>query len=202
MGGRRRISLGDVDDLVGNLGARIRMLRAQRHYTLEALAAVTEISPAHLSRLESGTRQPSLAVALSLAAGLGVSLSELLGPTQQAPDEGIVVRGATAPIRTVGGVTFQALTPPQGQQQIQAVRVSVPVRPRASKPQTHEGEQWLYVTRGPMRMVLGQDTFVLETGDAANFDGSVPHVLSGEGHEAEILIVRCSHPGPPHGHGD
>lgn len=188
----RRIPLSEVDDLLGGLGVRIRMLRSERHFTLEALAAVTQISPAHLSRLESGERQPSLAVALNLAAGLEISLPELLGSADQPPDEGIIVRGATAPVRTVGGVTFQALTPREGQQLIQAVRIVVPVRPKGSKRQTHEGEQWLYVTRGRLRMVLGKETFVLDAGDAANFDGGVPHLLSGEGGEAEILVVACT----------
>lgn len=180
--------------MLAGLGDRIRMLRTERHFTLEALAAATQISTAHLSRLESGERQPSLSIALSLAAGLGISLTELLGPAEPAPDEGVVVRGATAPFRTVGGVTFQALTPARGQQLIQALRIIVPVRPKGSRPQTHEGEQWLYVTRGRLRFALGDDTFVLETGDAANFDGGIPHLLSGEGDEAEILVVGCTPP--------
>jgi transcriptional regulator with XRE-family HTH domain len=45
--------------------------------TLEGLAAVAGTSAAHLSRLESEERRPSLDGALRLALALGVPFSEL-----------------------------------------------------------------------------------------------------------------------------
>lgn len=183
---------GDIADVLAGLGPRIRMLRTERHCTLETLAAAAQISPAHLSRLETQERQPSLAVAMYLAGALGLSLSDLLGSAEHIPDEGIVVRAATAPRRTVDGVVFQDLTPRRGQQLIHAVRVTVPVRPRGAQRGTHVGEQWLFVVSGRLRFAVGDDNFVLETGDAANFDGSIPHLLSGEGGDAEILVVACA----------
>ena len=48
---------------------------ARAGLTLEQLAQRAELSTAHLSRLESGERQPSVAALLSLARALGVSMS-------------------------------------------------------------------------------------------------------------------------------
>src|SRR3712207_737381 len=67
--------------------------RRERGMTLEGLAAVTGTSAAHLSRLESGERRPSLDGALRLALALGVPFSELF----EEPGPGTVVRGGEAP---------------------------------------------------------------------------------------------------------
>ena len=61
-----------VGRVLSGLGAKIRRARRDRDMTLEALAEASGTSLAHLSRLESGERQPSLDGMLRLAFGLGV----------------------------------------------------------------------------------------------------------------------------------
>ena len=81
-----------VGRVLSGLGPRVR--RAQgAGVTLEGLAAVAGTSAAHLSRLESGERRPSLDGALRLALALGVPFSELF----EEPGPGTVVRGGEAP---------------------------------------------------------------------------------------------------------
>lgn len=58
---------------------QLRELRRRAGLTLEAAAARARLSPAHLSRLETGRRQPSLPLLLGLARTYGTTVSELLG---------------------------------------------------------------------------------------------------------------------------
>lgn len=60
---------------------QLRELRRRAGLTLEAAAARARLSPAHLSRLETGRRQPSLPLLLGLARTYGTTVSELLGET-------------------------------------------------------------------------------------------------------------------------
>lgn len=60
---------------------QLRDLRRRAGLTLEAAAARARLSPAHLSRLETGRRQPSLPLLLGLARTYGTTVSELLGET-------------------------------------------------------------------------------------------------------------------------
>lgn len=80
----------DEGELPG-LGARLREHRLAGRLTLEAAAARAGLSPAYLSRLETGRRQPSLPVLLSLARLYGATVAGLLGEQTAAADP--VVRG-------------------------------------------------------------------------------------------------------------
>jgi DNA-binding XRE family transcriptional regulator len=69
----------DLDDAITAAGPRLRALRRQRDITLDELSAQTGISKSTLSRLESGSRRPTLELLLPLARVYGVTLDELVG---------------------------------------------------------------------------------------------------------------------------
>ena len=160
--------------------------------TLEGLAAAVGTSAAHLSRLESGERRPSLDGALRLAFALGIPPSELFEEPEE-PEPGTVVRGKDAPIHERAGFSVQPLVPAAGPEGIKAVKVIYPAgRVPDGKLRKHEGQEWLYALRGRLRITLGSERTVLEPGDAAFFDARLPHafdVLSEE--DAEVLMVSC-----------
>ncbi len=157
--------------------------------TLEALAEASGVSVAHLSRLESGARQASLATLLNVAAGLGVPISGLIEGSRD-PGPGTVVRGSEAPFYEGPGFRFQPLVPEAGPAGIAAVKVVFPADRAEREHHRHEGEEWLYVLSGRLRLTLGGESTVLGPGDAAFFDGMLKHsfdVLGGE--DVEMLVV-------------
>ena len=83
---------------------QLRELRRRAALTLEAAARAAGLSPAHLSRLETGQRQPSLPMLLALARIYGTTVSELLGET--AADRDAVVRAADMEPTEAGGWTY------------------------------------------------------------------------------------------------
>ena len=68
----------DTDQSLTGVGPRLRALRQQRDATLAELSATTGISVSTLSRLESGSRRPTLELLLPLARAHGVTLDELV----------------------------------------------------------------------------------------------------------------------------
>jgi transcriptional regulator with XRE-family HTH domain len=160
--------------------------------TLEALAEASGVSVAHLSRLESGVRQPSLATLLNVAAGLGVPISELLAEPE-GPRPGTVVRGGEAPFYEGEGFRFQPLVPEAGPAGLAAVKVVFPADRAEPEYHRHEGQEWLYVLSGRLRLTLGEESTVLEPGDAAFFDGMLRHSFDVIGSEdAEVLLVAAA----------
>jgi transcriptional regulator with XRE-family HTH domain len=196
-----------VGRVLSGLGAKIRRARRDRDMTLEALAEASGTSVAHLSRLESGERRPSLDGLLRLAFGLGVSLDEILGEPEE-PGPGTVVRGAEAPFYESWALRFQPLMPEAGSEGLTAVKVVFPADRVDTEHHDHEhgGEEWLYMLKGRLRLTLGNERTVLEPGDAAFFDARLRHrfdVFSEE--DAEVLMVSCvlcthggKSPGRPH----
>lgn len=177
--------------MIEGLGPAIRRLRRERGMTLEELAGEIGTSGAHLSRLESGGRQPSLEGLLRVAAALGVELDDLLAAPEE-PEPGKVVRGASAPFYEGRGLRFQTLIPEAGPEGLAAVKIVFPADRVEPEYKEHEGEEWIYVLSGRLRLTLGGESTVLEPGDAAFFNGLLPHRWDVLGEEdVEMLMVGC-----------
>ncbi|MER5946631.1 XRE family transcriptional regulator [Streptomyces sp. NPDC001904] len=165
---------------------QLRALRRRASLTLEAAARTAGLSPAHLSRLETGQRQPSLPMLLALARTYGTTVSELLG---EAPaDRDSVVRAGTMEPTEAGGWTYvQAGAPGRG---MQALRVHVPYGAQGDIVRVHPGEEWLYVLEGRLRLRLGDTSYRLGPGDSAHFDSLTPHrIAAADTGGSDLLFV-------------
>ncbi|MER6563124.1 XRE family transcriptional regulator [Streptomyces sp. NPDC001027] len=171
-----------TDDVLAEVGPRLRRIRKEREVTLAALSGATGISVSTLSRLESGLRKPSLELLLPIARAHQVALDELVG----APPVGDPRVRSEPMVRH--GRTFWPLSRQPGG--LQAFKVLVPQREEEPEPRTHEGYEWLYVMSGRLRVVLAEHDVVMTAGEAAEFDTRVPHWFgsTGEG-PAEFLSL-------------
>ena len=171
-----------IADALGLVGPRLKRFRAERGITLTDLAERTGISKSTLSRLENGQRRPSLELLLPLADAYRVPLDDLVG----APDVGDP-RVRLKP-RHVNGRTVLPLT--RGPNGIQAWKIIIPSSQSTPSPRVHAGYEWLYVLSGRMRLIIGNEDFVLGVGEAAEFDTQLPHWFgsTGEG-SAEVLSI-------------
>jgi len=150
---------------------RLRELRTQRGLTLEAVATRAQLDVSTLSRLESGKRRLALDHVPALAAALGVSTDDLLTQRPQADPR---VRGRP---RTVDGLTMWPLTRhgPAGGLHAYKFLIDPARRDPPAELGVHEGHDWLYVLVGRMRLLLGEDDFVVEPGEAVEFSTWTPH---------------------------
>ncbi|GAA2740074.1 XRE family transcriptional regulator [Kitasatospora cinereorecta] len=172
------------DQEVEGLGTRLREHRLAGRLTLEAAAARVGLSPAYLSRLESGHRQPSLPVLLGLARAYGTSVSGLLGEQTGTADP-VTRGGAIEPGRSGGWGYRRAGAPGRA---MQALRVQVPPSVQDAVVRVHPGEEWLYVTKGRMRLTLGESVHLLDVGDSAHFDSLTPHCIAADSPDGIELI--------------
>ncbi|WP_424210696.1 helix-turn-helix domain-containing protein [Streptomyces sp. BI20] len=176
-----------VDPELPTVAPRLRALRQRAGLTLEAAAHRARLSPAHLSRLETGRRQPSLPLLLGLARTYGTTVSDLLGESAPAADP--VVRAGGPGAREADGWTYwQAGAAGRG---MQALRVHVPHgRPQVELVRVHPGEEWLYVLKGRLRLRLADAEYLLEPGDSAHFDSLTPHRIgAATAAGADLLFV-------------
>ncbi|MGI5253739.1 helix-turn-helix domain-containing protein [Actinacidiphila glaucinigra] len=169
-----------------DVAPQLRALRRRGGLTLEAAAARAGLSPAHLSRLETGQRQPSLPMLLALARTYGTTVSDLLGET--APEREPVVRGGSVPPAEAGGWTYWPAGNPG--RAMQALRLHVPPGPQEGLVRVHAGEEWLYVLQGELRLTLGEAVHRLKPGDSAHFDSLTPHrIAAASPNGVDLLFV-------------
>lgn len=171
----------NIDEVLDEVGPRLKRLRRERGTTLAALAEQTGISSSTLSRLESGQRRATLELLLTLARAYQVPLDDLVGAPP--PDDPRVRIKATK----FGRFTAWRLTAQPGQPQALKLLMYPEKEPPVQR--THEGYEWLYVLSGRVRALLGDQDFTMGPGEAAEFDTHFPHWFGADGGPAEVLVL-------------
>ncbi len=169
---------------------RLRELRAERGLTLQQVAERASIDLSTLSRLESGKRRLALDHLPALAEALGVSADDLLSPRER-PDP----RVRRPPQQLADGLTLWPLTRHGPAAGLHAFRLRIDAE-RSVPPDTlpvHEGHDWLYVLSGRLRLLLGEDDFVVEPGEAVEFSTWTPHWFGATDGPVEVLAIFGAH---------
>jgi XRE family transcriptional regulator, regulator of sulfur utilization len=175
------------------IGPRIRALRESMGLSLRDLAERCDVSAPMLSQVERGEASPTLAVASRIAAGLDLTLSQLLRLDE---DRHLVItRRGHRRRRRRRGHTVEELTPPlPGQRADVSLHVLEPGAATGAPddPPIHEpgSRETLHVQAGEVVLFIDGDRHELSEGDSATFDADLPHHLENlGGAEARLLAV-------------
>jgi transcriptional regulator with XRE-family HTH domain len=173
-----------------SLGTRLRALRTEREWTLERLAKLSNFSEPYLSRLESGSRQPSLAALLTLARVFEIPLRTLLEDEDGTMPSCKIIRAGSTTSGIANGMSYRAVSGGGALTGLQAMEMRVPAKRQDDKFYTHDGEEWLYVISGGLSLLFEREKHALQPGDAAHFDARTPHRLAATGkNDAVVLLV-------------
>ncbi|MFJ4170058.1 helix-turn-helix domain-containing protein [Paenarthrobacter sp. NPDC089714] len=173
----------DFSKLLDSVGPRLRDLRTRKNVTLAEASEATGISVSTLSRLESGQRKPTLELLLPIARLHQVPLEELI----DAPETGDPRIHLKPHVHHWG--TALPLTKRAGG--IQAFKMILPggTGKEEPTPQSHEGYDWMYILNGKLRLILGENDFILKAGEAAEFDTRTPHWFASATSEPVELLT-------------
>jgi transcriptional regulator with XRE-family HTH domain len=164
------------DFAVSAFGDRMRAAREARGLTLDQLSVSVGVSKAHLSRLESGDRQPSVGILVEVAAALGTRVSVLLG--EDGAGAPLATFAPDAPRLTAAGLEIAPGSGFPGSRALEVLRVHVPGDREPPAPAHHRGEEWIYVLRGVLNLEFNGLTHELGPDTAAHFDATCPHRFS------------------------
>ncbi len=170
----------------------IRDARARAGLTLDQVAQRTDLSVAHLSRLESGDRQPSVAALIVLSRALGVSMGSLLGERHTEP--AIATYAAARPTHVANGLAISPCSGFPGSSTLEALRIAISTDREPPEPARHRGEEWVHVVSGRLRLEFDGEIHVLEPGATAHFDANRPHRLGADVEGTEVLVVAADAP--------
>ncbi len=173
------------------LGQRLHSLRQHQGWTLADLGQQCQLSEAYLSRLESGERQPSLAVLFKLAQVYRISISDLFQDLLSPAGE--IIRAGDRLWQQGNGLFFASLAGGGSLTDLQSLHLVVPASRHQDQLYQHNGEEWLYVISGQLCLTLVNQTFILNPGDAAHFKAYLPHRLAAiSDQDAEVILVACA----------
>ena len=124
-----------------------------------------------------------------LASALSVTTDDLMrAPEADDPR----VRGAS---HTRDGVTYWPLTRsgPAGGLHTFKIRVSTRRRNPPAELPVHDGQDWLYVLSGQLRLILGERDFTIKPGEAVEFSTWTPHWFGVVDGPVEALAIFGPH---------
>lgn len=175
------------------VGPRVKALREAMGLSLRDLSERSGVSAPMLSQVERGETSPTLASAAKIAAGLELTLSQLLRL-----DEGgnvFVIRAEERRRQRRDGHTLEELTPPLPGQRADVSLHSL--KPGAATggpgdPPMHEpgSRETAVVLSGRLALFVEGARHDLSSGDSVTFDADLPHHFENEGEEpTEFLAV-------------
>lgn len=177
------------------IGEKLRTLRLKKKIGLVDLGKHTGLSPALLSKIETGKLFPTLPTLLRVAMVFGVGLEHFFGDEEQGPVLSIVRRDERqrfpdAPGSETVAYHFESLDFSSKDRRLQAYLAEFhPVTPESARRHEHAGIELVYVFEGRLEIEFGKETHTLEAGDAITFDASVPHAYRRVGKKPCRAIV-------------
>ncbi len=176
----------------GAVGLRVRALREAMGLSLRDLADRSGVSAPMLSQVERGETSPTLAVAERIAAGLDLSLSQLLRLDEQA--HVVVIRAGDRRRRTRRGHQTEELTPPlPGQRADVSLHALAPgaATGTAGDPPLHEpgARETAVVLAGSVTLLIDDQRHDLDAGDSVTFDADLPHHFENRGKAASKFLA-------------
>ena len=170
-----------------SFGERIRRLREANGVSMEAFSHDTGYPEEFLNDVEEGKIAPPVAAVLQLSRFFNVDV-------EQSPSTGgkkAAKKRTTSHKKRVASYAYKSLTKPGENKHQRAYRVTIdPNTEHKGVEYHHEGEEFIYVLQGGLKIQVGQNAKTLKTGGSINFDSSISHKLSNPtGEKTELLVV-------------
>ena len=179
------------------VGERVKALREASGLSLRDLAVRSGVSAPMLSQVERGDTSPTLTVATRIAAGLELTLSQLLRL-----DEGGSVTIVRPRQRSRGGSarrrhTYEVLTASQPGQRSELSRHTLAAGGSTGAeddPPMHEpgSRETALVESGSVVLVCDGQRHHLDTGDCVTFDADLPHHFENPAGEPAVFLAVLS----------
>jgi len=181
---------------MNSIGKRIKSYREKQNLTVEDLASRTALTEDFIRAVEDDDMYPSLQPLVKLARALGVRLGTFLDD-QISRDPLITRLGERMEELTMHpdgkepGVKFHSLGKGKTDRHMEPFFIELlPESGKYKSLSSHEGEEFIVVHSGQVRIKYGKEESVLSAGDSIYFNSVVPHNVACVGDEkAEIYAV-------------
>src|SRR5688572_23277276 len=175
-----------------HLGSRVKNLRTNRGWSLEALASASGVSRSMLSQIEREQANPTLAVTLRIAQAFGMTLGDLLEmPSATSSVTVIRAEDHAYHYRSDKNCRIRTLSPLNLEKDVEFYEVQLqPGGALRSAPHFEGTREFLTVQKGQARVESAGDAETLGPGDSASYRADVPHAIINAGRtEAVIFLV-------------
>ncbi|MEH7179114.1 helix-turn-helix domain-containing protein [Neobacillus vireti] len=176
---------------IGHIGKRIKEARLKKKFTQQELADKCGLTKSLISKIEHGQTASAIATLSKITKELEVSLSWVLGEDKE---ENLIISPSKSRTSKVGnkemGYLYETLANRPQLSKIEPIIATVLPDSSEEGPYTHLEDEFILVLSGSIYLSYDGENYLLEEGDSAYFNGTVPHVfLPVDRKEAKVLSI-------------
>jgi transcriptional regulator with XRE-family HTH domain len=180
-----------------NIGAKIKKLRLANKLTLQTVAKEVGFSPALISQIENNNVSPPIATLSRIAKFFDVKIGTFFTEEEEECRFEIVhanerksIPKVITRVGTTHGYSYESLSFRKQNKKMEPFIITVTDRAQEESTYSHDGEEFIFIIKGTVELILNDERIDLEEGDSAYFDSSIKHrLLSKHGTEVKILTV-------------
>ena len=181
------------------IGAKVRALRLKKKMGLVELGRHSGLSPALLSKIETGRLFPTLPTLLRIALVFSVGLDFFFAGSRDKPLVAVVrkserVRLPERQDARDAAYQFESLDYPATERRFNSylAEFSAVARDKV-RFHVHPGVEFIYTLTGTLTVHIGEDEHTLAAGDSIYFDSGVPHAYRRTGvRSCSALVVTAA----------
>lgn len=159
-----------------NIGQRIRKIREQKGLTLKQVSEVSGLSVAFISQVEREQADPSWASLRKITSALNIQLKDLF--TEEARPYSFVKKGQGYHMET-HNIGREFLASIEGASMEMILTKCAP-HSNSGELSPHNGEEFIWVLKGSLKMFVDKTEQVLNTGDSMYFRANQSHSWANE----------------------
>ena len=173
-----------------DIGSKIKRLRQANGLTLEDLANRSELTKGFLSQLERDLTSPSVTTLEDILEALGTNLQEFFS---EKPAEQIVFKKDDFFINEQDDYVISYIIPNAQKNEMEPILIELDKGKQSMTIDPHEGQEFGYVVQGKIKLIYGDNEYILKKGETFYLKGLVSHYMINPG-ETKAKVIWVSTP--------
>lgn len=157
------------------IGAKIKSLRLASELTQGELADRCELTKGYISQLENDLTSPSIATLIDILSALGTDLKEFFSEVES--EEKIAFSKDEFIEKKTESYTLNWLVPNCLKNEMEPVHISLNAGCETDRDFPHEGEEFGYVLKGEITLILGKKKVKVKKGESFYFKAEKEHKI-------------------------
>lgn len=174
------------------IGEKIKDLRLSCELTQEELADRCELTKGYISQLENDLTSPSIATLIDILSALGTNLKEFFSDDDQ--EEKVTFNKNEFIEKVTENYTLNWLVPNAQKNAMEPVHMSLNPLASTDEDFPHEGEEFGYVIKGEITLILGKRKLRVKKGESFYYKASVVHRIENRASSAAEFVWVSSPP--------
>jgi len=156
------------------LGEKLKAIRMEKKMTLDEVAKKSHLTKSFISQIELNKTSPSISSLMKLASALKIRLTDLFKEDHLREDVLVKKERRDSYYNKKTQLTIELLFTRSPDQKIEPIYMRFGPRGRTDLI-TRTGQEFVYVIKGKVKLILDQKEYIAEEGDSLYFDSSIPH---------------------------